>query len=238
MFLRKRISSFLRSALKGKSVPILSGPLMGWQWLVSSGIHAYWLGTYEKEYVKVFAQGIKPGQVVFDIGAQAGYFALIASRLTEDQGKVFAFEPLPKNAAFIRQHYLLNNCKNVTLLEKAVGNTPSKRRFKTIGNPSMGNLSHQGDLEVEVVSLDQLVANEKLSPPQVVKIDVEGMDYWVLRGGEKLIREHQPTIFIATHGKTNRARVVQLLEEWGYQVVMVGKGSDKNADYVAYPNKA
>ena len=210
---------------------------MGWKWLANSGNHAYWLGTYEKEYVKTFVKQIKSGNVVFDIGAQAGYFTLIASRLTEEQGKVFTFEPLPENISFIQKHCLLNDCQNVTILDKAVGNTPSKRRFKTTGCSFMGNLSTEGDLEVEVASLDQLAADKQISPPHVIKIEVEGMDYWVLRGGEKLIREHRPIIFIATHGGKNHTRVLEILKEWRYEAVMIGNGSDKNADYVAYPSK-
>ena len=234
MFIRQKIASLLHLILKDKSVIVLSGPLRGWQWLPRSGNHSYWLGTYEKDYVKTFAQHIRPGSVVFDIGAQAGYFTLVASRLTGSNGQVVAFEPLPENVCFIDEHCRLNNCNNVQLLEVAVAGSNRKRKFHA-HNAFMGHFSNEGSLEVEVVALDKLAIKNEISPPNVMKIDVEGMEYWVLRGGENLIQQSRPVIFIATHGKGNQARVLKLLQEWEYEVLMIGKGSTTNADYLAKP---
>ncbi|MBO9998614.1 MAG: FkbM family methyltransferase [Cyanobacteria bacterium SID2] len=234
MFLRQKISSLLHLLLKDTSVKVLSGPLQGWKWLPRSGNHAYWLGTYEREYVNTFAQYVRPGSIIFDIGAQAGYFTLIASRLTGRDGRVVTFEPLPENVFCIREHCRLNNCKNVEILEVAVASSSGRRTFQA-DNVFMGYLSKEGSLEVEVVVLDELAEQNQILPPNVMKIDVEGMEYWVLRGGENLIRTSRPEIFIATHGQENQTRVLRLLQEWSYEVSMIGRGSERNADYLAKP---
>lgn len=231
---KQRLSRLLHSFLQNKPSTILSGPLRGWKWLSESGNHSYWLGTYEKDYVKAFTQYLRPGFVVFDIGAHAGYFTLNASRIVGNEGQVFAFEPLPHNISLLKKHLRLNSCTNVTLFETAVAGTSGRKRFIS-RNSFMGHLSGKGELEVEVITLDGLMLQKNFVVPHAIKIDVEGHDYWVLKGAEKLIRENRPTLFISTHGKNNRDRVLQLLEDWQYQLTMIGQGSETNADYCAKP---
>ena len=213
MLLKQKASALLHSLLKEKSVPVMTGPLRGWQWLPRSGNHAYWLGRHEREYIDAFAQCIEPGDIVFDIGAQAGYFTLVASRLADDSGKVVSFEPFPRNIKFVKEHLQLNGCENVTLLEVAVGGSKGERTFEA-ANVFMGHLSdssaldagaEKGDesLTVQVVTLDELWAQDKALAPDVMKIDTEGMEYWVLQGGRALIQQKRPVLFVATHGEKN-----------------------------------
>ncbi len=243
MVIKQNISTLLHSLLKDAAVPVFSGPLRGWKWLPPSGNHAYWLGKHEKAYVNAFAEHIQPGDIVFDIGAQAGYFTLIASRLAGKNGQVVAFEPFPENSEYIKEHCRLNHCDNVTLQEVAVGGTPGQRSFQS-ANLFMGHLSDiasdksapdENALVVEVVTLDSLIADNKAPIPSVLKIDTEGMEYWVLQGGKSFINEHKPVLFIATHGAVNQKRTLELLKAWGYDITMIGEGNAKNADYVAKP---
>jgi len=225
------LSSLIKSLTKDKTLKILSGPLQGYKWQTNAGNNAYWVGSYEKDYVKVFCEEVKPGHTVFDIGAQGGYYSLIASRLTGEKGHVFAFEPLPTNANFIREHLQINQCTNVTLLEIALAFESGVRGFQS-SNAFMGHIAKNGSIQVEVRTIDELVAEKKITPPQVIKIDVEGSEYWVLKGGEKVLKEFKPIIFIATHGIDNRDRTLALLQEWGYEFKLI-QGSERNADYFA-----
>ena len=247
MLTKQKASTLLHSLLKEKAVPILAGPLQGWRWLPRSGNHAYWLGRHEKAYVEAFAKSVKPGDTVLDIGAQAGYFTLTASRRVGAAGKVVAFEPFPENIEFVKEHCQLNHCDNVTLLEAAVGGSKGTRTFQA-ANVFMGHLSEapasteeasdDDSLMVEVVTLDDLMSENAFPVPSVMKIDTEGMEYWVLQGGKALIQKHHPVLFIATHGEKNQKRTLQLLEEWNYEIVMIGQGSARNADYIATPRTA
>ena len=154
-----------------------------------------------------------------------------------------AFEPFPENSEFIKQHCHLNHCDNVTLQEVAVGGTPGQRSFQS-ENLFMGHLSdvahdksapNENALVVEVVTLDSLLADNEAPIPSLLKIDTEGMEYWVLQGGKSFINEHRPILFIATHGAVNQKRTLELLKSWRYELTMIGKGSAKNADYLAKP---
>jgi FkbM family methyltransferase len=245
MLTQQKVSNLLHALLKNTPVPVLSGPLLGWKWLPPSGNHAYWLGKHERTYVSAFASCIQPGDTVFDIGAQAGYFSLVAARLVGSQGRVVAFEPFPKNIDFIKAHCQLNSCDNISLLDVAVGGSKGTRTFQS-ANALMGHIVEstsatssasdtEGALSVNVVTLDELPAGYQTLRPNVMKIDTEGMEYWVLQGGKTLIENCRPILFIATHGGINQKRTLQLLEDWNYEVVMIGNGSSKNADYIARP---
>jgi FkbM family methyltransferase len=243
MLAQQKVSMLLHSLLKNTAVPVLSGPLKGWKWLPPSGNHAYWLGKHERTYVNTFASYLNPGNMVFDIGAQAGYFTLVASRLVGSQGRVIAFEPFPKNIDYIKAHCQLNSCHNIALLEVAVGGSSGTRIFQSanalmghIVEPDSATLSDSEDaLSVNVVTLDDLPAGYQTLRPNVMKIDTEGMEYWVLQGAKTLIQQCRPILFIATHGEINQKRTLQLLADWHYEVLMIGKGSSKNADYIAKP---
>src|SRR5574341_673203 len=103
-------------------VPVLQGRLRGKRWIVGASVHGCWLGSYEYDKQKRFVREIKKGDVVYDIGAHVGFYTLLASELVGPSGQVIAFEPLPRNLGYLHRHLALNSCKNVTVIEAAVGN--------------------------------------------------------------------------------------------------------------------
>ncbi len=94
----------LRLLPDGMAVPVLQGPLKGKRWLVGSSTHGCWLGSYEYEKQRLFAKKIKAGAVVFDIGANVGFYTLLTAMLVRPEGRVVAFEPVPRNIDFLRKH--------------------------------------------------------------------------------------------------------------------------------------
>ena len=80
-FLGRLLRLPLRLIPKGMILPILQGRMRGKKWVVGAGEHGYWLGSYELEKRKAFERIITPGSVVYDIGANVGYFSLLASVL-------------------------------------------------------------------------------------------------------------------------------------------------------------
>src|SRR6266436_706615 len=101
-------------------VPILQGPCAGMRWIVGSSTHGCWLGSYEYEKRKLFEELVGPGDVVYDIGAHVGFYTLLASVLVGHTGRVVAFEPSPRNLAYLRRHLAMNRLNNVTVVEGAV----------------------------------------------------------------------------------------------------------------------
>ena len=95
---------------------ILRGSLRGKQWLAESGGKVLRVlgGTYEPEQTRAFEELVKPGDTVLDVGAHVGYYTLLSSVLVGASGRVFAFEPNPRNYHYLDQHVYLNRCRNVT----------------------------------------------------------------------------------------------------------------------------
>ena len=70
-------------------MPIFQGPLRGTKWFLTSGILEYPLGTYETEKVALFAKSIRRNWIVYDVGANVGYYTLLSSKLGGKKGKSF-----------------------------------------------------------------------------------------------------------------------------------------------------
>jgi len=197
-------------------VPVLQGRLKGARWVVGSGNHGCWLGSYEYEKRIAFEERVTAGGVVFDVGAHVGFYTLLASRLVGPSGKVVAFEPLPRNLQFLKRHLRLNQVDNVTVIEAAVLDSDGEIAFAEGPNSSMGSVSQQGELKITSVSLDALVSRGEVPAPQYMKIDVEGAELSVLLGARSILSETPPTLFLATHGRDVHQRCCDLLESLGY----------------------
>jgi predicted RNA methylase len=94
-------------------MPILQGPGRGIRWIVGAGTHGCWLGSYESEKQAVVAEALGPGMVFYDLGANAGFYTLLAARAVLPGGEVIAFEPLPENISYLRRHVERNGFRNV-----------------------------------------------------------------------------------------------------------------------------
>lgn len=221
----------------GMTVRVLQGPLRGARWITGSGTHGCWLGSYEIGKQRAFAACLAPGAVVFDIGANVGFYTLLASRLVAQGGQVVAFEPLPRNAGLLRAHVEMNACENVVIFEAAVAGHCGRVSFSHGHHPSEGFISEYGDAEVAAVSLDGLVLGGRARPPDLIKVDVEGAEFDVLSGGRALLERHRPAIFLATHGAGVHRRCLDLLHGLDYDVrPLEGTEVDCADELVAVPS--
>jgi FkbM family methyltransferase len=206
----------------GFSVPFVVGPLRGNWWQLASGgkITRLLLGTYELEQSGLFGQHIRPGDVVLDIGAAVGYYTLLSAKLVGSSGRVVSFEPDSTNLQFLRSHVEQNRLEQVTILPIAVADETGTARFGGGTGTGTGRLCDNGVDQVAVRRLDDVAAEMDLRP-QHLKIDVEGAELAVLRGGRQLIEKHKPTIFLSTHDGIVpgiHRQCCELLIEWGYRL--------------------
>jgi FkbM family methyltransferase len=183
----------------------------------------YALGTTEPRIQEVFAEQVHPGGVVWDIGANIGFYSLIAARCAGG-GRVLAFEPLPQNAEAIRRNLALNRLTNVSVIGLALGDREGTAELRLHSEQTWAKLDTSqdtgfqeelevtGTIEVEVSTIDHQL--QTLAAPDVVKIDIEGAEVAALRGASRLLREVRPTIICELHG-TNQA-VCDVLESHGY----------------------
>jgi len=192
--------------------------MRGARWIVGAGVHGYWLGSYEWEKRRLFEATLKPGDVVYDIGANVGFYTILASLLVGPHGRVLAFEPLSRNLAFLKRHVTLNHASNVTVYEAAVSDSSGSSLFDSRGDPSMGRVHEAGNICVATVKLDELLESQSLPPPDLIKMDIEGGELRALRGAAGLLRLHRPSILLATHGRVQRADCCDFLTDLGYDL--------------------
>ena len=221
-------------------LPIMGRPLRGYWWLPSSRgkVLRVLRGTYEPEQTAHFVRWIRPGATVIDIGAHVGYYTLLASMLAGKTGSVWAFEPEPTNAAFLRQHMYLNHCSNVHVEEVAVSNSSGRARFVCGKGSGTGHLDGSGDMEVRTVRLADFCSARGIRP-SALKIDVEGAETEVLEGARELIRSSRPVIFLSTHGPALHRQCLSWLRDDGYSLhPILGGDIDGATEILALPESA
>ena len=182
-------------------------------------------GNLEASVQEAMIRHLGPGGVLYDIGANVGFFALLGGHLAGFQeGRVYAFEAAPDNAAAIRHNASINRVPNVTVIAKAVSSAAGSGRLQVVDDQSWSKLEEYGQhpftekvIDVELVAIDDLVDAQEIRPPTLVKIDVEGAEIAVLEGMARTLQAHRPAVICELHG-THREFVAALSRE-GYRVV-------------------
>jgi FkbM family methyltransferase len=208
----------LRLIPNGTHMPVLAGLNRGRRFIKGYGPHGYWLGIVERAMQAIVANNVRPGEVVYDIGANFGLYTLLFSKLVGEDGHVFAFEPAPRVVAGLRAHLELNGIHNVTVIEKAVAGRAEERRFHAGMDTSVGHLDGDGEFAVRTTTLDLLI--RELPPPNCIKMDIEGAEVEALGAASECFRQYQPKLFLATHFDA-QLNCCETLQSWGYDIRFV-----------------
>jgi FkbM family methyltransferase len=150
--------------------------------------------VYEPFETALFKREIKPGQTVLDIGANIGYYTLIAAKLAGPKGKVYAFEPDPDNFALLKKNVETNGYNNVVLVNKAVSDkTKTAQLFLNKTNKGDHRLYDSKDgrpsISVQTIKLDDFF--KKLDKKiHFIKMDIQGSEASALSGMRNLIRRN------------------------------------------------
>jgi len=199
-------------------VRVLQGRLRGYRWVVGSGQHGFWLGSYELPKQRRLVTAISVGNVVYDIGANVGFYTLLASECVGPSGHVHAFEPLPENIEFLERHVRLNQRSNISIHPVAVSVSAGRLRFARSHNRYSSHIDQQGELEVNSISLDEFIYVSGNPVPNLMKVDIEGAEFDLLCGARRLLESSPPLIFLATHGFKAHAACCELLYSASYNL--------------------
>jgi FkbM family methyltransferase len=237
----KLIGKILRAPLclipRRTVIPILQGALRGKKWIVGSATHGCWLGSYEYEKQKALQGEIKTGQVVYDIGANVGFYSLLSSVLVGETGHVYSFEPFPENLLELKRHLQMNRIKNCTVIDAAVSSADGEAIFDPSDDRCTGHLAAHGSLYVRTLSLDGLALRNEIPVPNLIKIDIEGAEYECLKGASYVIQESRPIIFLATHGRQVHYECVEMLLKWNYHLTtLTGGPAELSDELIAHPS--
>lgn len=155
---------------------------------------------------------LKPGQVFYDIGGYVGWYAIIAALRIGEIGRVITFEPVPESAALLRKHIFLNGLQDrIRIVETACSDrngvvsmaTWSLQNTTWSSGNALRNVYPNHDISPEEVAVTCICLDDFVmsgSPiPNILKIDVEGAELWVLRGAKQLLLENRPWVFLEIH---------------------------------------
>jgi FkbM family methyltransferase len=204
-------------------VQIEGGPAEGvWLHLNPRTGRSYFEGGGEPEVQAALRQHLRPGMIFYDIGANIGFFSLLAARLVGTEGRVVAFEADPEVAVRLREHVARNAFGWITVEEKAVWSEPRTVFFartdpSTSPDRGLGHVVSAGagdTIQVSAESLDGYTLSQPA--PDFLKCDVEGAEVEVFRGARRLLKEKRPGIICEMHSEENQRVLLEEFSRFGY----------------------
>jgi FkbM family methyltransferase len=191
---------------------------------VGGGYHE---GAVEPKVQLALAEHLRPGMTFYDLGANIGFFTLLAARIVGDRGRVYSFEPDTETASRLRRNIQKNGFTNIAVVDAGVWSSSGMVEFlfSDSSSPDRGlgrfttSPGHDATKPTRCVALDDFIQNAPI--PDAVKCDVEGAEVEVLRGAGSLLRNHRPWIISELHSKENSEEVKRLLASYGYSLVDV-----------------
>lgn len=169
--------------------------------------HIFRYGSlYEKETAMLAIGALRTGDIALDIGAHVGYFSLLFRLLVGSTGAVYAFEPMPATYRRLVMNILRNGFTNVMPLPLAIADKPGSAEFhidpENEGESTLLSVAHGETCHVMVSSLDDLFAESRGKRPRLLKIDAEGVETLILRGGARFFSTHAPDMVICEINRT------------------------------------
>ena len=201
-------------------------------------------GIHSKLDFEIFKEHVQEGDITIDIGANIGYFTLMLAKLVGPTGKVFAFEPDPRNISLLRKNIEINNYQNIIVIPKAVSNINQKCTLFTsqssfgqnrIYEPKKTRNQEFIPIKSETIKLDDFFKNkDEMGNIAFVKIDVEGAEKFVLEGMKNVLRSSTD---IKIFSEIDLARlddagssyieVVEFLNKNGFTMFLVDKKENR-----------
>jgi FkbM family methyltransferase len=191
--------------------------------------------AYEQDCASIVEQLIDGESVCYDIGGHYGFYTLLFASLAKN-GQVHTFEPVPALADCIRQSVEASRLSHVTVHQQAiacdVGNMALRYAASDQSDDSMAFLVEYGgvntarsqvqyanfaEINAPVVTLDSL----QIPSPNFIKIDAEGAEAFILRGGKRLLSGIKPRMLIELHGVDLALQCADILGDLGYLAIAV-----------------
>lgn len=189
---------------RGGIAVIAAGPGRGLRFDPGASNPEYGAGENELPVQATLERHLAAGDVFYDVGANVGFFTVIGARLVGPGGAVIAFEPVPENAARVRENARLNGFSHVDVLEEAVFRESGRSTLvlaEYSGGSMLESVGQPPDasgerIEVPMTTVDEVVYERARPAPHFVKIDVEGAELDVLVGMERTLAEQRPKVLL------------------------------------------
>ena len=194
-------------------------------------------GVWELGSTIVFKKYAKKSQLIVDVGANIGYYTIIAASVMKKYGKVIAFEPSNANYSLLNKTVLENKQDNIVLVKKAVGDFASTAYLYSGSSNSGDKKTYKTSIKdskekIEIMTLDDYFSNnEKID---LMKIDIEGFEVRAFEGGKKLLKDRRIKVIISElrpesleMAGDNWYRYIELLEKSGFNIFDIEEETGK-----------
>jgi FkbM family methyltransferase len=227
----RRVIETATHPIRHRDLRIMRGSVAGARINLGGSFLRYLTGDAEPEVQSALAELIEPGQTVYDVGANIGFFTILCSRLVGPHGSVYAFEPIPENLVTLRHNIALNRLTNVVVVEQALSSSTGTAEmfvspwsaFHSLDVAGASKRENHGpdggQVTVETVTLDEFVQRDGVSAPDLVKLDVEGAELLVAEGMRETLRTVQPLLLVEVHD-TNR-EYAEFVDSIDYRVRVI-----------------
>ena len=182
-----------------------------------TGERGFLINEHVEKVFEIILKQISPNDVFVDVGAWIGDFVLpVAAKI--GNGVVIAFEQDPHNLEKLRKNVLLNNFKNVTIIDKIVSNKIGELMFENRGEPTSSvTLQKEAGVYIETCTLDNVLSDyDKID---IIKIDVEGHEIQVLEGANHTLDKTRMVVLeVHTSLGVDIKNARQILERKGFSI--------------------
>lgn len=201
-------------------------------------------GTWEPHLTSFFRRTIRPGMVVADVGANIGFYSLLAARLVGVSGLVFSFEPNSENCRLILLNLEDNDLRNVRLLPLALSTRTGFAYFSSFMGSNGGLLPNITDTlsDPQCVVVPTMPADDVFRDQRVdfIKMDTEGAEGLIVAGASNLIQRDRPVVtsefspeMLARVSGVNPADYLKQFKQWGYRIAVLNRDLDRGESEVA-----
>ncbi len=192
----------------------------------------FYFRSYERRELRFVRSALSVGDLFVDVGANVGLLSLCAARQVGERGRILAIEPAPENLTRLRVNVRLNPRSDITVLPVAIGATrgtielgmpESQAGIQNSGARSI--TSSENQIEVDLITIDDAVAQWTSGGDmvQLVKLDVEGMENEVVRGGPDLFGNRANCVMLeVNHRYGDDDLAVESLRRLGYDIYRLG----------------
>ncbi len=198
----------------------------------------YFFGHYHERYeAALVAKVLDPGEVFWDVGANVGYFSLVAAARVGETGQVLAFEPGAAALARLEENVSLNPSRKIVIYNLAVADRDGEAtlyRAEDIADSSASLFAAAAGAAAGEVcrtaALDSLLKGENLRPPDFIKLDVEGAELHALQGAAGLLADFRPLLLVEMEDKNlaaagaSKGAIQAFLQDFGYRPAHLRKG--------------
>lgn len=173
----------------------------------------YFKGSYENTELNWIEKNLNPDDVFIDIGANIGIYTLSAAQKIS-HGKVYSFEPFEQNHNSLLKNIELNPFKNIQVEKLAIAECEKTISLfyddadKNMGMVSSYNVSKKNETIIKAIALDDFVISNKINKIAIIKMDIEGNEWFAFQGMKNVLKNQKPKLLIEVDP--------EILERTGY----------------------